>query len=70
MQDLKDLKKCFHAGDRGGQAPALRARKVFLSMHRSGSGDPELQFSAPNRDNRDNLVNPAQILPNFFNLQF
>ena len=24
MQDLKDLKRCFRAGDRGGQAPALR----------------------------------------------
>ena len=24
MQDLKDLKRFFRAGDRGGQAPALR----------------------------------------------
>ena len=24
MQDLKDLKRCFHGNDRGGQAPALR----------------------------------------------
>ena len=24
MQDLKDLKRCFHASTRGGQAPALR----------------------------------------------
>ena len=24
MQDLKDLKRFFHAGNRGGQAPALR----------------------------------------------
>ena len=24
MQDLKDLKRCFHVNDRGGQAPALR----------------------------------------------
>ena len=27
MQDLKDLKRCFYGCDRGGQAPALRARK-------------------------------------------
>ena len=33
-----------YAGDRGGQAPALRARKVFASpCARSGSGEPELQ---------------------------
>ena len=43
MQDLKDLKRCFHVNDRGGQAPALRAKKVLLAMRRSGSGDPELQ---------------------------
>ena len=24
MQDLKALKRCFRAGDHGGQAPALR----------------------------------------------
>ena len=24
MQDLKDLKRCFHVNVRGGQAPALR----------------------------------------------
>ena len=24
MQDLKDLKRCFRGGTRGGQAPALR----------------------------------------------
>ena len=47
MQDLKDLKRCFHVNDRGGQAPALRARKVFLSIRRSGSGDPELRSLAP-----------------------
>ena len=34
MQDLKDLKRCFRAGARGGNplacaAPALRARKGF-----------------------------------------
>ena len=27
MQDLKDLKRHFHGRARGGQAPALRARK-------------------------------------------
>ena len=31
MQDLKDLKRFFHGCDRGGQAPALRARKGFVS---------------------------------------
>ena len=31
MQDLKDLKRRFHGCDRGGQAPALRARKGFAS---------------------------------------
>ena len=75
MQDLKDLKRCFHrfahplcmagspalarsgagapelrslghAGDRGGQAPALRAKEVRLAMRRSGSGAPELRSSA------------------------
>ena len=33
-----------YASDRGGQAPALQARKgVLLAMRRSGSGAPELQ---------------------------
>ena len=27
MQDLKDLKRCFRAGARGGQAPALREHR-------------------------------------------
>ena len=31
MQDLKDLKRFFHGCDRGGQAPALRARKESSS---------------------------------------
>ena len=29
MQDLKDLKRCFHASTRGGQAPALRYPRGF-----------------------------------------
>ena len=37
----------FHVNARGGQAPALRARKVLLSMRRSGAGAPELQSPAP-----------------------
>ena len=28
MQDLKDLKRCFHVNARGGQAPALRLKKA------------------------------------------
>ena len=31
MQVLKDLKRFFHVNARGGQAPALRARKEFAS---------------------------------------
>ena len=31
MQDLKDLKRCFHVNVRGGQAPALRFASGFLS---------------------------------------
>ena len=47
---------------RGGQAPALRARKGFASLcARSGSGDPERRSSASNLANRDNRVNPAPI---------
>ena len=66
---------------RGGQAPALRARKVLLAMRRSGSGDPELQSlghagtrggQAPalriNLANRDNRDNPAPNLANRDNL--
>ena len=30
-------------------------------MHRSGSGEPELRSPASNRDNRDNLENPAHL---------
>ena len=33
---------------------------VRLVMRRSGSGEPELQFSAPNLANLENRVNPAQ----------
>ena len=36
------------SGDRGGQAPALRAREGFFSpCARSGAGAPELQSPAP-----------------------
>ena len=31
MQVLTDLKRFFHVNDRGGQAPALRAREGFSS---------------------------------------
>ena len=69
------------SNDRGGQAPALRARKgVLLAMRRSGSGDPELRSlgyasnrggQAPalrtNRDNLGNLANPAANLGNLGN---
>ena len=48
------------SNDRGGQAPALRARKgVRLTMRCSGSGDPELQFPA---SNFAILANPAHLL--------
>ena len=51
------------SNDRGGQAPALRAREGFLlAMPRSGSGDPELQSPAPNLAHRENLANPAHFL--------
>ena len=34
MQDLKDLKRCFHGGGaRGGQAPALREHRDLESAH-------------------------------------
>ena len=50
-----------HMNARGGQAPALRAKKGFSSpCGRSGAGAPELQSLAPN------LVNPeipAYLLP-------
>ena len=64
MQDLKDLKRFFRgSNDRGGQAPALRARKgVRLAMRRSGAGAPELQSPAPNLANLVNRVNPAPLL--------
>ena len=35
MQDLKDLKRFLRGCDRGGQAPALRARKVLLKVRRT-----------------------------------
>ena len=30
MQDLKDLKRCFHVNDRGGLSPALRTHLANL----------------------------------------
>ena len=59
MQDLTDLKRCFsHERSRGTGHRATVGEAAAL-LTRSGSGDPELQFSAPNLANRDNLVNPA-----------
>ena len=51
MQDLKDLKGFFHRRDRGGQAPALRARDGFsLRCAVRDQASPKLQFPAPNLD--------------------
>ena len=46
MQDLKDLKRCFHAGDRGGQAPALRA-EVACSSDRGGQAPALREKNVP-----------------------
>ena len=42
MQDLKALKRCFRAGDRGGQAPALREHRDPRSLLRAGLKTGEL----------------------------
>ena len=54
MQDLKDLKRCFHVNDRGGQAPALRAKEVFLSIPRATGQEacPSPGFPQKNRKRR------------------
>ena len=61
MQDLKDLKRFFLtrtiAGDR---PPRYGETEAASRLTRSGSGDPELQFSAPNLANLVNRVNPEQ----------
>ena len=46
------------AGDR---PPRYGETETAVLLTRSGSGDPELQFSAPNLANRDNLENPAHF---------
>ena len=46
---------------RGTGPRATGPEGVRLAMRRSGSGDPELQFSAPNLANHDNRDNPAPL---------
>ena len=46
MQDLKDLKRCFHRCDRGGQAPALRA-EVACSSDRGGQAPALREKNVP-----------------------
>ena len=59
MQDLKDLKRCFHGRAIAGTGPRPTGPDGgLLAMRRSGSGDPELQSLA----NRENPENPAHIL--------
>ena len=47
---------------RGTGPRATGPERVLLSMRRSGAGDPELQFSAPNLANLVNPENPVHLL--------
>ena len=66
MQDLKDLKRCFSRERSRGTGPRATVGEAAARLTRSGSGAPELRSLA----NRDNLVNPASNLAQFFYLQF
>ena len=56
-----------YVNDRGGQAPALRARKGVLSP--CAVRDQAIpNYSHYNLANHNNLVNPAQNPAHFFNL--
>ena len=61
MQVLKDLKRCFSRVQSRGTGPRATVGEEAALLTCSGSGDPELQFSAPNLANLANLVNPAHL---------
>ena len=69
MQDLKDLKRCFHGCDRGGNPLACACGRRGPPRYGPGRGPPRhvpfgsrqsrTTVSCFSLANRDNLVNPA-----------
>ena len=68
MQDLKDLKRFFHANDRGGQAPALRLSRPApfhrraARPRRRATHTPALRFARPSPFHRRARACPSPCL--------
>ena len=68
MQDLKDLKRFFHANDRGGQAPALRLSRPApfhrraARPRRRATHTPALRFARPSPFHRRARACPSPCI--------